>query len=84
MRETNELTNYVLLAQEVRATKPTADVFRYLPDVPRAWLDDAAIPADPALWEPARFRDFIRERRRHLAAQMNDALKALAGDAPAG
>lgn len=49
MRETNELTNYVLLAQEVRATKPTADVFRYLPDVPRAWLDDAAIPADPAL-----------------------------------
>lgn len=78
-REANELANYVLLAQDVKATKPTGDIFRYLPDVPHSRLVDAAIPTDPALWEPSRFRDFIKERRRLVAAPMNEALKALAG-----
>ncbi len=78
-REANELTNYVLLVQDVKATKPTGDMFRYLSEVPHSRLVDAAIPTDPALWEPSRFRDFIKERRRLLAAHMNEALKALAG-----
>ncbi len=81
-RKANELTNYVLLAQDVKTTKPTGDLFRYLSNVPRGRLDDAAIPADPALWEPSRFRDFIKERRRLLTAQMNEALKSLADAAP--
>lgn len=79
---TSRAGNYVLLAQDARATKPTSDVFRYLPDVPHSRLVDAAIPTDPALWEPAQFRDFIKERRRLLAAQMNEALKVLAGNPP--
>ncbi len=77
-REANELTNYVLLAQDVKSTQPTSDIFRYLRNVPQARLAGAAIPPDPALWEPSRYRDFVRERRRLLAAQMNEALKALA------
>ncbi len=47
-------------------------------DVPESRLFAQAIPTDPALWEPVRFRDFMKERRRLLAAHMNEALKGLA------
>jgi hypothetical protein len=73
-RELAELTNYLVGSNPTLMLKSPFESLRQLEDDERLAL---GVPADTELLQPLRYRDFIRERRRLLAAQMNDVIKSL-------
>jgi hypothetical protein len=82
--EVNAVANYCLLTQgsnlKISATPPSEYMPKVEQHVPGALASQWA-PADPALWDPERYLDFLAARRELLAEAANDLLDGLqAGD----
>ena len=75
-----EFTNRAVLTQVANRSKSDIEAAQYLRSVaarfPRA-LELQCIPQDEELWDIARYEDFLRERRRMLALQLNDFLEGI-------
>lgn len=76
-----ELTNRAILTQAANRTKSNKDAESYLQDVleksPQA-LNLQSIPIDPELWKIENYEDFLRERRKLLATELNAFLSGIA------
>jgi hypothetical protein len=72
-----EITNRIILTQVANRTKSNSEPKKYLSQVrsefPKA-LKLQTIPQDENLWEMDRFWDFLHERRKLLAKELNQFL----------
>lgn len=75
-----ELTNRAILTQVGNRSKSASDAAVYLSAVkeqfPKA-LAQQCIPDDPALWQIERYEEFLEERRKLLARQLNKWLEGI-------
>ena len=75
-----ELTNRAILTQTANRTKSAADAAHYLASVkikfPHA-LSLQCIPEDESLWKIERYEEFLEERRKMFAKQLNGFLNAI-------
>jgi len=85
-----EFTNRALLTQVANRKKGASDPAHYLADVAQRYpqgLDRQCIPSDPELWQLDRYEEFLEERRKLLAAGINQFLEGITdttmGSAPA-
>ncbi|HOF88629.1 MAG TPA: DUF262 domain-containing protein [Armatimonadota bacterium] len=80
--EVNALANFTFLTQETNLLVSDRLPEIYLADFaaqhPGA-LESTWIPMDPTLWKVERYRDFLAERRRLLAAATHELLDSLLG-----
>lgn len=75
-----ELTNRALLTQLANRTKSAATAEEYLAEVVDRYPDGLrkqCIPEDESLWRIDNFEEFLRERRRRLAEEMNAFLEGI-------
>jgi hypothetical protein len=83
-----ELTNRAILTQVANRTKSSMDAAIYLASVqtrfPRA-LSLQSVPANQELWKIENYENFLRARRKDLAAEMNRFMEGItaSGDATA-
>ena len=75
-----ELTNRAILTQTANRAKSAADAAHYLASVkikfPQA-LSLQCIPEDETLWKIERYEEFLEERRKMFAKQLNGFLNAI-------
>ncbi len=75
-----ELTNRAILTQSANRTKSNKTALEYLTSVkerfPKA-LELQCIPEDQELWKLENFEEFLKERRRMLAKQLNAFLQGI-------
>lgn len=81
--EINEIANMAFITGQTNRRISNKDATGYLADVVakqgEAALSSQCVPTDPALWDKARYRDFLAMRRENLAARMNAFIKDKAG-----
>jgi hypothetical protein len=81
--EINEIANMAFLTGQTNRRISNKDATAYLADVVtkqgEAALSSQCVPTDPALWDKARYRDFLALRREELAVRMNAFIKDKAG-----
>lgn len=81
--EVNALANFCFLTKNTNlriSDRLPEDYFAEIErDHPGA-LASQWIPTDPALWKMARFRDFLEERKKLLADELNGRMKELLHD----
>jgi hypothetical protein len=78
-----EMTNRAILTKVANRTKSDKDVGDYLRSAqerfPKA-LSQQCIPEDQSLWKIDQYREFLAERRRLLARELNSFLKGISAD----
>ena len=76
----NEIANRVFLTSDSNVSLSNQDPGSYLPQVKRRYpraLVKQLIPKDPELWKLDRYEDFLNERRRLIAAAINELMDGL-------
>ncbi len=79
-RLAQEITNRAVLTQTANRSKSANPAKDYLSKAQSTFshsLRDQVIPEDDSLWEIGRYEDFLEERRRMLAAQLNAYLESI-------
>jgi hypothetical protein len=74
--EVNTFGNYTVIHASTNLNVSTEEPGTYLErlNVPKSELNKQVIPLKPELWRVARYKDFLTQRRRLLAEQMNNFL----------
>lgn len=81
--EINEIANMAFITGQTNRRISNKDATGYLADIVakqgEAALRSQCVPTDSALWDRARYRDFLALRRQELAVRMNAFIKDKAG-----
>ena len=81
--EINEIANMAFITGQTNRRISNKDATGYLADVVAKQgvetLSSQCVPTDPAMWDVARYRDFLALRREQLAARMNAFIQEKAG-----
>jgi hypothetical protein len=78
-KDRDEIANLAFLARKPNEFISSNPPDKYLPEIAAKHperLEAQYIPLNPKLWSPDRFHDFLIERRRLLAAAVNDLVAA--------
>jgi hypothetical protein len=84
-QKVNEIANRAFLTKKANLRASNALPTNYLPPVKANYptsLRDQFIPANTSLWEVDRYEDFLAERRKLIAAAVNQFLDSLISEAP--
>lgn len=76
-RIVDQVANMVFLAAPVSRSAANRSPALYLPEIEEQRLRAQYIPLERDLWEPERFEQFVRERRKMLAQAINQLLSSL-------
>lgn len=81
--EINEIANMAFITGQTNRRISNKDAAGYLAHVVAnqgvETLSSQCVPTDPAMWDVARYRDFLALRREQLAARMNAFIQEKAG-----
>jgi hypothetical protein len=81
--EINEIANMAFITGQTNRRISNKDATGYLADIVakqgEAALSSQCVPTEPALWDKARYRDFLAYRREKLASRMNAFIAEKAG-----
>ena len=81
----NEIANRAFLTASSNFAASDTPPHDYLPKVEQAFpgaLASQFIPSDPDLWQVGRYEDFLKARRKLIAAKLNEFLRALITQPP--
>lgn len=82
-KEINEIANMAFITGQTNRRISNKDATLYLRDIVAkqgpAALETQKVPLDEALWDTARYRDFLQVRRAALAECMNAFIRTKAG-----
>ena len=81
----NEIANLAFLTKQANLRISNAEPLAYLRDVKDRYpgaLEAQFVPMDESLWTIERFEDFLAERRRLIAAGLNEFMESLVAEEP--